>query len=103
MDTSSFIRITQENTLFGMRPIMRVNTQFFENLEVVTSRHCPPKQGWMVDSSKIGLYPYRDWFEEPKANTGDSKKGEVIGEYSLLVANGTTGHVQILTSNSAGL
>lgn len=103
MDTSSFINITQENTMFGMRPITRVNTQLIENIEILVSRHCPPKTGWLIDSSKVGLYPYRDFFEHELAVTGDTKQGEVIGEFSLLVANGATGHVKIVTSNSAGL
>jgi hypothetical protein len=100
MDTSSFVRVTQENTMFGMRPITRVNTQFFENIEVIVSRHCPATKAYMLDSSKVGFYPYRPWFEEPKANTGDSKKGEVIGEYSLLVANGATGHGYVTSTAS---
>lgn len=103
MDSSSFVRITQENTMFGMKPITRVNTQFFENLEVLVSRHCPIKKGWMLDSSKIGFYTLRPFAEHAIAKTGDSTKGEVVGEYSLLVANGTTAHAQISTSNSAGL
>ena len=103
LNTSSFVNITQENTMFGMRSITRINTQFFENIELLPSRHCPPKQAWLVDSSKIGLYPYRDFFEQPVARTGDSRKGEVIGEFSMLVANGATAHAQILTSNSGGL
>jgi|SRR5688572_13479867 len=103
MDSSSFVRVTQENTMFGMRGIARVNTQFFENIEILVSRHCPPKTGWLIDSSKVGLYPYRDFFEQTLAVTGDTKQGEVIGEFSLLVANGDTGHVKIVTSNAAGL
>ena len=98
LDTSSFVRVTQENTMFGMRPITRVNTQFFENIEVIPSRHCPAKYAWMLDSSKVGLYPYRPWFERNMAISGDSDKGEVVGEFSLLVANGSLGHGYIVTT-----
>jgi hypothetical protein len=103
IDTSSFVNITQENTMFGMRPLVTINTQFFDSLRVLTSRFCPPKKAWMLDSSKIGFFDYRPLFEQTIAITGDSKKSEVIGEYSLLVANGGTGHGFITTSNSAGL
>lgn len=98
MDSSSFVRITQENSMFGMRPVTRVNTQFFENLEVLVSRYCPAKTAWMLDSSKIGFYEYRAFFENPLSVGGDYKATEVLGEYSLLVANGTYGHCKISTS-----
>jgi uncharacterized protein DUF5309 len=101
MDSSSFVRIDQENTLFGMRPITRVNTQFFTDLQLLVSRHAPPKKAYMIDSSKIGFFDYRPFFEQTLAVTGDSKKGEVIGEFSLLVANGATGHGYITTSASS--
>jgi len=98
LDTSSFSRIDQENTIFGMRPIVRLNTQFMENLAMLTSRHCPPKKAYMLDSGKVGFYTYRPFGEYDVARTGDSKKREVIGEFSLLVANGALGHGYILTT-----
>lgn len=101
MDSSSFIRIDQQNTIFGMRPIARVNTQFFTDIELLVSRHAPVKKAWMLDSSKVGFYTYRPFAEYDVARTGDSKKREVIGEFSLLVANGALGHGYIVTSGSA--
>jgi len=98
MDTSSFVRIPLKNTMFGMRPVARINTQFFTDLEILASRHCQPKKSWFVDSSKVGLYTFRPFSEYPISRTGDSKKGEVIGEHSLLVANGSLGHGYIVTS-----
>lgn len=98
MDTSSFVRITLENTMFGMRPIARINTQFFTDIQILASRHCPPQKGWYLDSSKVGLYTFRPFAEYPIARTGDSKKGEVIGEHSLLVANGSLGHGYVITT-----
>jgi len=103
LDTSSYINLTQENTVWGMRPLVKVNTQFFENVQMLTSRHCPPKYAYMLDSSKVGFFDYRPFFENEIAVTGDSKKSEVIGEFSLLVANGSLGHGYIVTSNSGGL
>jgi hypothetical protein len=100
MDTSSFVRITQENTMFGMRPVTMVNTQFFENLQLLTSRHAPVKKSLMLDSSKVGFYTYRPFAQYPVARTADARQAEVIGEFSLLVANGSLGHGTIATSNS---
>jgi len=103
IDTSSFVNLTQENTIYGMRPLVTVSTQFFDSLRLLVSRHCQPKNAWMLDSSKVGFFDYRPFFENTIAITGDSKKSEVIGEFSLLVANGGTGHGYIVTSNSGGL
>ncbi len=100
MDTSSFVRITQENTAFGMMPITRINTQFYTDLQVIVSRHAPANRAYFLDSSKIGFFDYRPFFEQTLAITGDSKKGEVIGEFSLLVANGANGHGYIVTSGT---
>jgi hypothetical protein len=99
IDSSSFMRVTQEETMFGMRPVTRINTQFFENLEIVVSRHCPTTKGWMLDSRKVGMFTLRPFKDENVARSGDYKAGEVIGEMSLLVAN-DKGHGYITTSNS---
>jgi hypothetical protein len=101
LDTSSFIRLTQENTIFGMRPVAKLNTQFFTDLDMLVSRHCPAQKAYMLDSGKVGFFTYRPFGEYDVARTGDSKKREVIGEFSLLVANGSLGHGYIVTSGSA--
>jgi hypothetical protein len=103
MDTSSFVRITQENTMFGMRPITRVNTQFFTDIEVLVSRHCPAKKAYLLDSSKIGFYTLRPFHEKPVPFAGDAVATEVLGEFSLLAALGSTAHGYIVTTNAAGL
>jgi len=100
LDTSSYVMLSQENTVWGMRPIATINTQFFENVQILTSRHCQPKKAWMLDSSKVGFFDYRPFFEQSLAITGDTKQSEVIGEFSLLVANGSTGH-GFITSSAA--
>jgi hypothetical protein len=52
----------------------------------------------MLDSGRVGFYTYRPFAEYPLSRAGDSKRGEVIGEFSLLVANGKLGHGYITTS-----
>lgn len=86
--------------MFGMRPVARINTQFFTDITILASRHCTPKKGWFLDSSKVGFYEFRPFAEYPVARTGDSKKGEVIGEHSLLVANGSLGHGYVVTTSA---
>jgi hypothetical protein len=98
LDSSSFIRIGQENTMFGMKPIARLNTQFSENVELLMSRHCPAKKAYALDSSKLGFYTYRPFGEYDVARSGDSMKRELLGEFSLLVSNGSLGHGYVVTT-----
>ena len=86
LDSSSFVRMTQENTEFGMQAITRVNTQY-GSLRMVESLWCPLARSYMLDSSRVGLYTLRPFGWHELAKTGDSRKAEVVGELSLLVAN----------------
>lgn len=86
LDSSSFVRVDQNNSAFGMSAITQMRTQY-GNLRVVESRWCPVASAYLLDSSKVGLYSLRpfQWYE--LAKTGDSKKGELVGEFSLALAN----------------
>jgi len=86
IDSSSFVRVDQENTQFGMAQITRASTQYGV-LRLVESRWCPSDKAWMLDSRKVGYYTLRPFFMKQLAVTGDSVKGEVVGEFSFLVAN----------------
>lgn len=86
IDTSSFVRVGQENTQFGMNPIRTISTQYGD-LRLLMDRWCPTSTAYMLDSSKIGLYTLRPWHWKDLAVTGDSEKAELVGEFSLLVAN----------------
>lgn len=86
IDSSSFVRVDQENTQFGMAPITRMATQY-GFLQLVESRWCPVSTAYMLDSGKVGFYTLRPFAMKPLAVTGDSRKGEVVAELSLLVAN----------------
>lgn len=100
IDSSSFVRIGQENTAFGMQPVTRVSTQFYGDLELLVSRWCPPTKAYMLDSSKVGGYSLRPFGWKELAVTGDSRKGEVVGELSLMVAHGLTAHGYITSTTS---
>lgn len=86
IDTSSFVRVGQDVQELGTQPMRRVNTQFGA-LRLLEDRWCPTGTGYILDPGKIGLYTLRPFGWKPLAVTGDSKKGEVVGEFSLLVAN----------------
>jgi hypothetical protein len=86
MDTSSWVQVTLENTRFGMNAITTLYTQYAV-MRVLATRFCPVSRAYMIDSGKVGFYTLRPWFSKELAVTGDSKKGEVISELSLMVAN----------------
>ena len=98
LDSSSFVRVPQENNQFGMYPIEYVYSQF-GRLRLVVDRWCPATKAYMLDSGKVGLYTLRPFAAKQLAVTGDSVKGEVVGEFSLAVANDSA-HGYITTSAS---
>ncbi|MBN2503150.1 MAG: DUF5309 family protein, partial [Anaerolineales bacterium] len=86
LDNSSFVRVTQDEGQLGMNAIERVMTQYGE-LELVMDRWCPVSEAYILESGKVGFYTLRPFEGYPLARSGDSLKGEVVGEFSLLVAN----------------
>jgi hypothetical protein len=87
LDTSSFVRVDQNpGGQFGMTPISRIQTQY-GSMRMIISRWCPTSHAFMLDSRKVGLYQLRPFAWKALAVTGDSRKGEVVGEFSLMVAN----------------
>src|SRR3990172_3343811 len=86
IDSSSFVRVGMENAELGMAALRRVVTQY-QNLALVTSRWCPDDKVYMLESGKIGFYTLRPFGWYDLAKTGDSKKGEVVGEISFGVLN----------------
>lgn len=87
LDSSSFVRVDQNpGGQFGMTPITRIQTQY-GSMRMVMSRWCPSGKAFMLDSRKVGFYQLRPFGWKPLAVTGDSRKGEVVGEFSLMVAN----------------
>jgi hypothetical protein len=86
IDSSSFVRVDQSEKKLGLGPLTTVQTQY-GNLQLIMDRWCPLANGYILDSQKAGLYQLRPFGWKPLAVTGDSKKGEVLGEFSFLVAN----------------
>jgi len=86
IDSSSYVNLAYENTQIGMQPIQRFVSQYGA-LQLIMSRFCPVATAYVVDSRKVGLYSLRPFAWEELAKSGDSRKGEVVGEFSLMVAN----------------
>lgn len=86
LDSSSFVRVSQDENKLGLDAIERVMTQYGE-LELVMDRWCPTHTAYVLESGKVGFYTLRDFEVKELARSGDSLKGEVVGEVSLLLAN----------------
>ena len=86
LDTSSYVRLDLTNDMLGMAAITRVQTQY-GSLSIVMDRFAPLSKAWILDSGKIGLYTLRPFASHDLAVTGDSEKGELVGEFSLLAAH----------------
>ena len=86
LDTSSFIRVGQNENKLGLDAIERVVTQYGE-LELVMDRWCPTGTAYILQSDKVGFFALRPMTAYQLAKVGDSIRGEVVGEFSLLVAN----------------
>lgn len=56
-------------------------------IDIVVDRQCRAGQLWLLDTMKIAYYPFDPFFYERLSKTGDSVKGEVVGEYGFVVAN----------------
>lgn len=98
IDTSAFVRMTQDNTSIGMAPLGTIQTQY-HNLMVVMDRWCPVADAYMLESGRVGYYTLRPFGWQPLAITGDATKAELKGEITLLVANDVVhGRLATLTS-----
>lgn len=56
-------------------------------LDIVVDRQIPSGELWILQSDKLAFYPFDAFFYERLAKTGDAVKGQVVGEYGLVVAN----------------
>lgn len=86
IDSSSYVQLAYENSQIGMAPVQRFVTQYGA-LQLIMSRFCPVATAFVLDSRKVGLYSLRPFAWKELAMIGDSKRGEVVGEFSLMVAN----------------
>ncbi len=86
LDNSNFVRVSQDESKLGLNAIERVITQYGE-LELVMDRWCPVSTAYLLDTGKVGFYTLRGFEVKELARSGDSLKGEVVGEVSLMLAN----------------
>jgi len=79
------VRTERAETIGGV-VIKELDTEF-GMLGLLMDRWCPKTKLYIVESRYIGFVPFDPFFQEPLAKTGDAIKGQVIGEYTLVVKN----------------
>jgi hypothetical protein len=56
------------------------------SIELVVDRNCASTDLWGIDDRYAGYVEYQPFMFEPLAKVGDADKGQVIGEYGMVVA-----------------
>lgn len=89
-----YVRTVRTEATGGVT-IDQVETEF-GTLNILMSRWCPSSQLYVVSSEYVGILPYDEFFDEPLAKTGDYERGQVVGEYTLVVKNDKA-HARIMS------
>lgn len=80
-----YVRTTRDESTGGVI-INTIATEFGE-LDILMDRWCPTDRLYLLESQYIGFLAYDPFFWEKLAKTGDAEKGQVVGEYTLVVKN----------------
>lgn len=80
-----YVRTSRDESRGGV-VISEIETEFGV-LSVVMDRWCPSDRLYVLDEEHIGFLTYHPFTQEPLAKTGDSIKGEVVGEFGLVIRN----------------
>jgi hypothetical protein len=82
-DTSNFLRVDPSQSQVGM-VIDEVVTPF-GNVKLQLNRWALSTEIALIDLRHAGLLTLRPWTQEPLAKTGDSIKGQVVGEFTFCM------------------
>jgi len=91
---TSLLRVGTDENKQGLPEVTGIYTQFGE-VAIVMDKWCPTSDAYILDPSRIGLYTLHPWSWAELAKSGDSRKAEVVGEFSLAVSKGASGHTRI--------
>ncbi|MCS7038029.1 MAG: DUF5309 domain-containing protein, partial [Caldilineales bacterium] len=65
------------------------------------TRWIPPTELYVLTSEHVGILPFQEFFDEPLAKTGDFMRGQVVGEYTLVVrADAAHGRIVSISTTS---
>jgi len=81
LDSTDYVRIIREGKVVALE---KLETKYGE-LELVMDRWCPTDTAYILQSDKVGFYTLRPFEAYELTRSGESLKGEVVGELTLLV------------------
>jgi hypothetical protein len=91
---------TERSEQRGGVVITHIDTEFGP-FEILMSRWCPKDELYIVESDYVGFMAFRPFFQEPLAQTGDSQKGQILGEYTLVFKNDKAhGYISSISTSS---
>jgi hypothetical protein len=94
-----FVRTERSEERGGVR-ISYLDTNYGP-LMVLLSRWCPKTKLYVLESQYIGFLAYDPFFQEPMAKVGDDKRGQVVGEYTLVCKNDSAhGYISSISTTS---
>jgi hypothetical protein len=83
-ENSNYLVVQRDDAVVGMPPVQSVRTPFGD-VELLLDRWASDSFIYIIDPKNAGLITYSPFTQEMLAKTGDSLKGEVVGEFSLCV------------------
>lgn len=93
------VRTTRTETTGGVT-IDRVHTEFGD-FEVLMTRWIDPTELYILSEEHVGIIPFEEFFDEPLAKTGDYERGQIVGEYTLVVRhNAAHGRIVNISTTS---
>lgn len=94
-DSSSFLRVERTETAVGM-VVNQVKTPFGD-VDLLMDRWMPDAQILLLDPDHVGIVTLEPWMQEPLAKTGDYVRGEVVGEFGLVIRHPLEAHGAIVS------
>jgi len=83
-DSSAYLRIQRTETTVGMPPVEKIITPFGD-VDMLLDRWAKDATIYLIDNKHVGMLTYYPFTREMLAKTGDSIKGEVVGEFTLCL------------------
>jgi hypothetical protein len=80
-----FVETVRSESMGGIKIRQLVHPITGDVIDIMVDRHCPTNELWLLERKNIAFYPFDPFFYERLAKTGDAIKGEVVGEYGLVV------------------
>ena len=82
-DSSNFLRVAPDQKSVGM--VIETIITPYGNVDLLLDRWMIDAKIPLIDMKNAGFLTLRPWMQEPLAKTGDSQKGEVIGEFTFCM------------------